>query len=70
MNAPSIPMEISELKVSVAPQPGDWTACVRTWKDGKIFYFSVFFRDRAVFETRRSIWFDRCELEQFSVLTG
>ena len=70
LNAPDIPMEISELKVSVAPQPGDWTACVRAWKNGQMFYLAVFFRDRAVFETRRSILFDRCEAEQFVALAG
>ena len=51
----------------MAPQPGDWATCVRIWKDGQVSYFTVFFRERAVFDTRRSIMIDRCEQEQFSV---
>ena len=65
-NQSTVPIEISELRMSVAPQPGDWATCVRTWKDGKMLYFTVFFRERAVFDTRRSIIIDRCEQQQFS----
>ena len=68
LNLPNIPIEISELKISVAPQPGDWTTCARTLRDGRMSYFAVFFRERAVFDTRRSIMIDRCEQEQFSII--
>ena len=68
LNLPNIPIEVSELKISVAPQPGDWTTCARTLRDGRMSYFAVFFRERAVFDTRRSIMIDRCEQEQFSII--
>lgn len=68
--APNAPVEISDLKISVAPQPGDWTACVRTWKDGAVQYYSVFFRDRAIIDTRRSLVIDRCEQEQYWLIPG
>src|SRR5262245_4434971 len=59
-------IEVSELRKSVAPQPGDWATCARAWKDGKLVYYSVFFRNRAVFETRPSNYIDLCETAQFS----
>ena len=37
---------------------------------GRMNYFAVFFRDRAVFDTRRSIMIDRCEQEQFSIIAN
>ena len=68
LNSPTIPVEVSELKISVAPQPGDWATCARILRDGRMSYFAVFFRERAVFDTRRSIIIDRCEQEQFSII--
>jgi hypothetical protein len=61
-------IEISELRRSIPPQPGDWATCARAWKGGQLFYVTVFIRGRTVFETRRSIVIDRCEHEQFSVI--
>ena len=47
------PIEISELKISVAPQPGDWATCARTSEGRPVsYYHRCFFRDRAVFDTR------------------
>ena len=63
-------IEISGLKRSIPPQPGDWATCARAWKSGQLLYVTVFIRGRAVFETRRSIVIDRCEHEQFSVVAG
>lgn len=60
------PIEIAELRPSVAPQPGDWAACVKTWKDGQPHYYAVFFWDRAVYDMRRATMIDRCEDGQFS----
>ena len=68
LNSPSIPIEVSELRISVAPQPGDWATCARTLRNGRVSYFAVFFRERAVFDTRPSIMIDRCEHEQFSII--
>ncbi len=68
LNAPNTPIEVSELRISVAPQPGDWATCARTVRDGRMKYFAVFFRERAVFDTRPSIMIDRCEQEQFSII--
>jgi hypothetical protein len=67
LNAPNIPIEVAELRISVAPQPGDWATCARTVRDGRMKYFAVFFWERAVLDTRPSILIDRCEQEQYSV---
>ena len=66
----SASIEISELRRSIPPQPGDWATCARAWKSGQLVYVSVFFRGRAVFTTRRSIVIDRCEHEQFSAFVS
>ena len=66
----SASVEISDLRRSIAPQPGDWATCARAWKSGQLLYVSVFIRGRAVFDARRSIVIDRCEHEQFSVVAG
>jgi hypothetical protein len=61
------PIEIAELRPSIAPQPGDWSTCVRAWKDGRWKYFAVFFGDRAVNTVRPATMIDRCEDGEFSV---
>ena len=68
VNVSNAPVEIAELKISVAPQPGDWATCARAWTNGQGNYYTVFFRDRAVIDTRRSIMIDRCDQEQYSTL--
>jgi hypothetical protein len=68
LNPSSTSVEISDLKRSIAPQPGDWATCVRGWKEDKQLYFTVFIRGRAVYDTRRSIIIDRCHQAVFSVV--
>jgi hypothetical protein len=60
------PIEIAELRPSVAPQPGDWNTCARAWKDGRWKYFAVFFWDRAVNLVRPATMIDRCEDGRYS----
>lgn len=55
------PIEIAELRPSIAPQPGDWSACVKTWKDGQPRHYAVFFWERAVYDVRPATMIDRCE---------
>jgi len=53
-------VQIAELRPSVAPQPGDWMTCIRSWKDGRDVYVAVFFRDRVVYDARIALVIDRC----------
>jgi hypothetical protein len=53
-------IQIAELRPSVAPQPGDWMTCVRSWKDGQQVYIAVFIQDRAVYDARIANVIDRC----------
>ena len=62
-------VQIAELRAAVAPQPGDWMTCVRSWKNGREVYVAVFFRDRAVYDTRVAKMIDRCEAGPYPVAT-
>jgi hypothetical protein len=63
------PVQIAELRPSIAPQPGDWMTCVRSWKDGQQVYIAVFFRDREAYETRIAKVIDRCGEGPYPVAT-
>lgn len=63
------PLHISPLQVAVAPQPGDWVTCLRTYEYGKKeVYFAMFIRNREIIEIRSGIAIDRCESEQYTLL--
>lgn len=68
-NAQMAPLQVSGLRRTVAPQPGDWVTCLRVWELGKrqVFY-AIFIRNRAIIESRTGVVIDRCEGEQFSPL--
>lgn len=65
---PSAPVQISALRRSVAPQPGDWMTCLRTVVKGRVKYLAVFFRNRAVIDSRSDVEIDGCETEQYAPL--
>ena len=56
-NFPLRGAQISELRPAKAPQPGDWTACIRTAEQAP-GYFAVFYDDEIVI--RRAVAIDRC----------
>jgi len=61
--------EISALRASRAPQPGQWMACLRTAPQAGAApgTFAVFFDDEAP-EIRRAVLVDRCGGETYSAL--
>jgi hypothetical protein len=65
---PLAPVQISALRRSVPPQPGDWMACLRTAVEGRVKYLAVFFRNRAVIDSRSDIEIDGCESDQYAPL--
>ena len=65
---PSAAVQISALRRSVAPQPGDWMACLRTAVEGRVKYLAVFFRNRAVIDSRSDVEIDGCETERYTQL--
>ena len=65
----SSPIQIAELRPSIAPQPGDWMTCVRSWKNGQQVYIAVFFRDRGLFDARTATVVDRCTEGPYPVAT-
>jgi hypothetical protein len=66
---PGVTLQISPLRMSVAPQPGDWMTCMRVLEPGKPDQLIAFFiRDRAVIDYRVSVVIDRCEAEPYAPL--
>jgi hypothetical protein len=65
---PLAPVQISALRRSVAPQPGDWMACLRTAVEGQVKYLAVFFRSSAIIVSRSDIEIDGCETERYAPL--
>ena len=63
---PQVALQISPVRRSVPPQPGDWTTCVRVWEPGKReMFYAVFIQDRAIIDYRGGVAIDRCEAEQY-----
>lgn len=57
------PFEAGPLRVSRAPQPGDYAVCVRASERGQYAYFAAFVTDGKVEAIRRGVGIDRCWLE-------
>jgi hypothetical protein len=51
------------LRVSRAPQPGDYAVCLKTIENGRIAYFAAFITAGEVDTIRRAVGIDRCWLE-------
>lgn len=63
------PPQISPLRMSVAPQPGDWMTCLRVYQIGKKeIYRAIFIRKREIIEVRSGVTIDRCENEPYTPL--
>jgi hypothetical protein len=57
------------LRVSRAPQPGDYAVCLQTIENGRIAYFAAFITAGRVETIRRAVGVDRCWMEtSYSVL--
>ena len=67
---PGTSLQISALRRSVAPQPGDWMTCLRVQETGKRDRFTaLFIRNREVVDYRSGVAIDRCEGESYSPFT-
>jgi hypothetical protein len=51
------------LRVSRAPQPGEYAVCLQTIENGRIAYFAAFITAGEVDAIRRAVGVDRCWLE-------
>ncbi len=66
--------QVSELRKTVGPQPGDWIACLKsdTKPDAGAKptsnFFAVFIEDGKVKDFRRSVLIDRCESASYAPL--
>ena len=64
-------LQISPLRRSVAPQPGDWMTCMRVLEMGKPDkLIAIFIWDRTVIDYRASVVIDRCEAEPYAPLVA
>lgn len=61
--------QVSELRKAVAPQSGDWVACLKSGTKPDIGFFAVFIRGQEVIDFRRSVQIDQCEFADYSPLT-
>lgn len=66
--------EVSELRKTVGPEPGDWVACLKTAKKAvagaknDINFIAVFFEGDKVIDFRQPVAIDRCESASYSPL--
>ena len=59
--------QVSELRKAVAPQSGDWVACLKS--DTKPGFFAAFIGGQEVIDFRGSVQIDQCEFADYSPLT-
>jgi hypothetical protein len=63
------PLQISALRRTVPPQPGDWMTCLRVWELGQQDTFiAVFIRDKKLVDFRTHVAIDGCSTEQYAPL--
>lgn len=60
--------QVSDLRATRGPQPGDWMACVKSNTNPYIGFFAVFIADEKVKDFRRSVGIDQCESAAYSPL--
>jgi len=66
--------EVSELRKTGGPEPGDWIACLKTAKKSEagtkndITFIAVFFEGEKVVDFRQPVAIDRCESVAYSPL--
>ena len=65
---PNAVVQISDLRRSIAPQPGDWSTCLRATVQGKDEYLAIFIRNRNITESRSGVLIDRCEARTYALL--
>ena len=61
--------QVSELRKAVAPQSGDWVACLKFDMKPDIGFFAVFIKGQEIIDFRRSVQIDQCEFADYSPLT-
>src|SRR5262245_50275783 len=47
--------EITELTTAIAPQPGEWVACLRVWDAGMPVYYTFYFESGRIKDYRMSV---------------
>jgi hypothetical protein len=52
--------QVSALRETKAPQPGDWTVCFKSDVPDQDTWYAVFFRGNAPIATRRAVIIDSC----------
>jgi hypothetical protein len=66
--------EVSELRKTVGPEPGEWIACLKSAKKAatgakeKPTFVAVFFEGGKVTDYRQAVLIDRCESAAYSPL--
>jgi hypothetical protein len=60
--------EVSMLRQTRGPQPGDWMACLRASKSGRMTYIAIFLEGEKILDYRTAISYDRCEGENYEAL--
>ena len=60
--------EVSMLRQTRGPQPGDWMACVMTSESGHMTYTAIFFENEKIIDYRTAISYDRCEGQSYEAL--
>jgi hypothetical protein len=52
--------QVSALRETSGPQPGDWMICVKSDAPDQTLRYAIFFRSNAVVDTRLAVIVDRC----------
>lgn len=61
--------QVSPLRAAVAPQRGDWMACLKMGGGGEPAFYAVLIQDGKILELRRAVGIDRCEAESYAPLS-
>ena len=62
---PGIP-EVSPIRATQAPEPGDWIICLKSSAPDKPLRYAIFFEDNKYLKSRIAVSIDRCDNETYA----
>jgi len=60
--------EVTELRESKGPQPGDWMVCFKSEASAPHERFAIFFRGNEMVKSRRAVLVDQCHGQDYHPL--
>jgi hypothetical protein len=58
--------EVSPIRATEPPEPGDWIICLRSTAPGQPLLYAIFFADNKYVSSRIAVGIDHCDKETYT----